>query len=319
MKLAEIPDNLLFSRQDPEDPRLGEFVRKDEDPSPFTLWGYADDEGISINGGRLGASEAPEHIRHWLYRMSPARSWPRKPLITDRGTWRPEKEKLEERHETVRQAARRIYEKDDSFLITLGGGHDYGFPDGAAFLDAFTQGAKPLILNFDAHLDVRPVDRGLSSGTPFRRLYEKFSRNFDFFEIGIQPHCNSPFHWEWAISQGATILTLETLRKENSPDGLRRALSECLEPDPKRPLWISLDMDAFSSREAPGCSASWPTGLSAEEMLFAWKWIFQSFDVRGLGVYEVSPPLDVGGKTSKLASLMIYQTLHEKLLRDSAG
>lgn len=312
MKLAPVSENLFFTRHDPEDPRLGEFVTTEVgEDALVTLWGNSDDEGIRLNSGRPGAADAPEDIRKYLYKMTPARTWPRTTLFKDLGDWQTVRTTLEERHEQGREAVREHYQNSRSFLLTLGGGHDYGYPDGAGFLDVFSTNTKPVILNFDAHLDVRPLDRGFSSGTPFRRLYENFPHKFDLIEIGLQPQCNSPFHWEWALSQGATLLTLETIRKQNSVDGLRAALEECLDPDPKRPLWLSLDMDAFSSREAPGCSASWPTGLNAEEVMTCWSWIFANFDVKGLGIYEVSPPLDSDGKTSKLAALMIYQTLGE--------
>lgn len=312
MKHTPVSENLLYTRHDPEDPRLGEFVETDEGRDTLvTLWGYPDDEGIQVNGGRPGAAKAPDEIRKYLYKMTPARSWPRTPLFFDAGNWEPHGSDLAVRHEQLRQAVHEHYQRSRSFLLTLGGGHDYGYPDGAGFLDFFSHRHKPILLNFDAHLDVRPLDRGISSGTPFRRLYETFPQKFDLVEIGLQPQCNSPFHWEWALSQGATLLTLETIRKRNAMDGLKTALEECLEPDRKRPLWISLDIDAFSSREAPGCSASWPTGLSVEEVIASWEWIFTSFDVKGLSIYEVSPPLDHDGKTAKLAALMIYQTLAE--------
>ncbi len=316
--LKTVSNELLFSRHDPEDPRLGEFVQTAiETTLHVTLWGYPDDEGIQVNGGRLGAAEAPDAIRKVLYRMTPGRNWPRSDLFLDLGNWQPGDFNLEQRHDLIRRAVAKHYQNNQSFLITLGGGHDFGFPDGAGFIDAFAQGTKPVIINFDAHLDVRPLDRGISSGTPFRRLYENFPSEFELIEVGIQPQCNSPFHLEWALSQGATILTLETIRNQNSVDGLRQALEEIINTDQKRPLWISLDIDAFSSREAPGCSASWPTGLSVEEMLRTWTWLFSTFDVKGLGIYEVSPPLDMDGKTSKLAALMIYQAIHE-LFRNRA-
>ncbi|PWU20051.1 MAG: formimidoylglutamase [Bdellovibrio sp.] len=320
MKFSPTPEHMLFSRHDPEDPRLGEFVSTEALPgatgiqAPITLWGYADDEGIQINGGRIGAAEGPDRIRHSLYRMTPFRHWPRINLFHDRGNIRPSHFSLEERHALGREAVRQHYREDPGFLVTLGGGHDYGFPDGAGFLDEFVHARpKPLILNFDAHLDVRPVDRGLTSGTPFRRLIEQFGTQFELVAIGIQPQCNSPFHWEWAISQGIQILTLETIRNQDGPGGLQMALSECLDVDSKRPVWISLDMDVFSSREAPGCSATWPTGLAAEEVLRLLPWIHSNFSVKGMGIYEVSPPLDQDGKTAKLAALVIYQALNQVL------
>ena len=83
-----IDQRLFFSKQDVEDPRLGDLV------SPVTIqqveqgvddlakhsWlfaGYPDDEGIGLNGGRLGARLGPEQVRQAFYKQTP----PTKQLI----------------------------------------------------------------------------------------------------------------------------------------------------------------------------------------------------------------------------------------------
>lgn len=308
--LQPADEKLFFSRQDPEDPRLGEFTIEDLGPEVLSLWGYPDDEGIRLNGGRPGASLAPEQIRRSLYRMTPARSWPRTCLIKDQGDWALEGMSLEDRGELIRQGVFEHHRERKSFLLSLGGGHDYGYPDGAGFLDAFRgQSQKPLILNFDAHLDVRPLDRGPTSGTPFRRLLENYPGEFEFIEVGIQNHCNSPFHWEWALRNGATIVPLEEIQQHR----LLASLQEVLEPNPERPLWLSLDIDCLNSSEAPGCSAPNASGLRVEDLQRLWPWLFESFSCKGLGIYEVSPPLDIDSRTSRTAALMIHASIHEIL------
>lgn len=310
--LQPCDESLLFSRSDPEDPRLGEFTLEDLGPEAVTLWGYPDDEGIRANGGRPGAALAPEQIRRCLYRMTPGRSWPRTCWVRDQGDWMISELSLEDRAELLRQAVAAHHQERKSFLVTLGGGHDYGFPDGAGFLEAFRTGSKrPLILNFDAHLDVRPLDRGITSGTPFRRLLESYRDEFDFIEVGIQNHCNSPFHWEWALQNGASVVGLEEILRH----GLLESLREVIEPDPQRPVFLSLDVDVLRSSEAPGCSAPNASGIGVRDLQMLWPWLFANFDVKGLGIYETSPPLDVDNRTSRVAALMIHQSIHECLKR----
>ena len=58
-----------------------------------------------------------------------------------------------------------------------------------------------------------------------------------------------------------------------------------------------------------GCSQSWPTGFTPNELLPLFDLIYKNTDVRVLGLYEVSPPLDQDGRTAKLAAQIIYQFL----------
>jgi formiminoglutamase len=75
----------------------------------------------------------------------------------------------------------------------------------------------------------------------------------------------------------------------------------------RRPTYISLDIDSFSTAYAMGCSQAWPTGFSPQELFPVLNVIFSRLDVQVLGVYEVSPPLDQDEKTVKLAAQVIHQ------------
>src|SRR5438477_12562249 len=61
----------------PDDPRLGEITEfwQGSDvslaPGRAVLIGFPQDEGVRRNGGRVGAAEAPNEIRRWLYRLTP--------------------------------------------------------------------------------------------------------------------------------------------------------------------------------------------------------------------------------------------------------
>ena len=305
MFLEPCPPDLFFSKKDPADQRLGDLTRgcsPDQlPPSSIVIWGAPDDEGIRLNGGRPGAALAPEAIRRVFYKMTPSSAtFPK--VLHDLGNI-PLTTSLAERHEISRCLALQLHTAGH-FCLSLGGGHDYGFPDSAGFVEAF-RSRNPLVINFDAHLDVRPSDQGFHSGTPFRRLLEAFAGQFEFWELGLQPQCNSLAHAAWAESQGAKLVFLEQLLTL-SPENLG------LSPDPKRPCFLSVDLDVFSSKEAPGCSQSWATGLLIESFLPWLDYLIRSFDVRGLGFYETSPPLDTDNRTSKLTALLMFHALSQQ-------
>jgi formiminoglutamase len=303
MRLETPPSDLFFKKNDPADPRLGERART-VDPRDLTapapvLWGAPDDEGIRLNGGRPGAALAPNEIRRAFYKMTPPPRGPFPAEIFDVGNLSLSGS-LADRHERARALSEELHRKSH-FTLSLGGGHDYGFPDAAGFVEVY-QNQKPLVINFDAHLDVRPVDKGPHSGTPFRRLLEGFPKKFEFWELGLQPQCNSRAHADWAEAQDTHLVFLEDLRAR-APEILWP------ETDAKRPCFISLDLDVFSSKEAPGCSASYATGLLVEDFLIWLEFLMTSFNVRGIGFYEVSPPLDSDNRTSKLAALILFHAL----------
>lgn len=305
---------LFFSKSDPNDIRLGDLVKSAsiESISPlqgFGICGYADHEGIAMNGGRTGAAAAPPQIRQFLYKMTPPTSRPPTQPLYDVGDIGADGS-LAERHLAAEEV---IYKLQTGGLrtLSLGGGHDYGYPDTSAFLRAQVQlspQSRPLVINFDAHLDVRPTTHGHHSGTPFYRLLEAYRDRFHFIEIGLQPQCNSPFHRIWAQQNGAHLFDLQDIHRNG---GLSRILNHpVFTAIPARtPVFISFDIDSLCSAEAPGCSQSWTTGLKLQDYLDFFALLKQQHDIRGLGIYEVSPPLDIGHLTSKAAALIAYHYL----------
>ncbi|MEK2645338.1 formimidoylglutamase [Bdellovibrio sp. BCCA] len=310
-----IDKHLLFTKNDKEDPRLGECVQPLSKPDlqkisehdfDFAILGLPDDEGIALNGGRPGAQAAPREVRFYLYKMTPHLASIRLPKILDLGDLADKEKPLGDRHEKARETARALAASGKRW-ISLGGGHDYGYCDGAGFLDVFKDNA--VLINFDAHMDVRPTDKGFNSGTPFHRVLSEFKGHVDFAEVGIQNQCNSQAHITWAKNHGASVFTLDQVNAE----GLLPVLKNFMKDKEKKKVFLSIDIDAFTSNEAPGCSQSWTTGLFTKEFLESFLWLNREFDVRGIGIYEVSPPLDQDNRTSKLAALIAHNFIFANL------
>lgn len=320
-QLQPAPTHVFSSRKDPDDLRLGDLTlfsnqvlssknRLMTFQESFVILGYPDDEGIRINGGRPGAALGPDSIRQLFYKTTPTNARTNQNLICDLGNISNSSE-LGLRHQFAQSLTTALF-KSQKKVITLGGGHDYGFPDTAAFLEAqfaSKEKVKPLIINFDAHLDVRPTDRGLSSGTPFFRLLEAYDhRLFDFVEVGIQPQCNSTKHFEYLRKKNIEVLFHDQVSVKN----LAKTITLGRNKKNLRPCFISLDIDAFHSSEAPGCSQSWPLGFKLENFLPVFDFLLAKTNVCGLGIYEVSPPLDFNMNTQRLAALIMHRYLFAK-------
>lgn len=303
--------DLFFKSEKTGDPRMGEislpFNGNEPGPGDFVLAGYPDDEGILLNSGRVGAAQAPDAIRSRFYKTSLSQNHLNQTQLIDLGNLSSQLS-LGERHEAGKQVSQKCIEAGARW-IGLGGGHDYGYPDGAGFLLANRESKlKPLIINFDAHLDVRPLDKGLSSGTPFYRLLtDNHLPEFDFFEIGIQKQCNSTEHIRWAKDHGAQILFYEDMILSGDPP-LQYMLSHLAESMIKpRPCFISVDIDCFSTAYAMGCSQSWPMGFRPEDIIPLIGILQKNLNAQALGIYEVSPPLDRDECTVKLATQILYE------------
>lgn len=308
MRTLPTPTNLFFSKNDPKDIRLGDLAQS-LDPQQnlhlnvFYILGYPDDEGIKLNGGRLGAAQAPNKIREYFYKMTPNSAHPTEKIFDLGNT--PIDIPLADRHQTAKQIVSKVL-SSNSRIISFGGGHDYGYPDTSAFVAHYkAQGVKPVVINLDAHLDVRPTTNGFNSGTPFHRLLTEHQNDCHFLEVGIQPQCNSVAHREWAQQHQAYVFDLNQTDSESS-------LLSLLEKEPlknlnsKTPCFVSFDIDAITSSEGGGCSQAWTTGLKFDHYLSFFKKLNHKFDLRGLGIYEVSPTLDIDNRTSKMAALAAY-------------
>ena len=214
---------------DPDDSRIGHLLANSRDsgesksPSNSTpkihLLGYPDDEGISLNGGRPGAHLGPDSIRQFLFRMTPPPQKSRDLPLFDLGNLNIKDLSLEERHLSAQSIAEESL-KSGARWMSFGGGHDYGFPDTSAFVEFCLKSMpeqRPLVINIDAHLDVRPLNKGLTSGTPFYRLLEKHHSKIDFIEIGPQNHCNSQAHLTWCRKKGGRVLFWDDIQNSDQP------------------------------------------------------------------------------------------------------
>lgn len=247
----------------------------------LVILSHADDEGVRLNNGRPGASEGPERILHFLGRMVLQTKSPQIFVLSDRKTHL----RLSERHEAAEQIASKVLSMGYR-LITLGGGHDYGFPDASAFLK--TGGSK--VLNIDAHMDVRPVlDDKLNSGTAFSRLIERFSGRC-LVEWGIQYQTNSESQLHWAQKQGTKVFSFEKPLPRLSGS-----------------VGLSICLDAFAGIR--GVSAPQFLGLDPMQGLQA----IRRYGKRSswLGLYECSPSLDPQTHDSaRLAAALAYHFIH---------
>jgi formiminoglutamase len=311
MSLFALPEKkVFFTKNDPDDLRLGDVVVAQSNWETVTnqlvIVGYSDDRGIQANGGRVGAKEGPLGIRQILYKLVAPETF--KNQISDIGDFSNQKD-LSSDQETVIHVLDTLNEKKNK-ILSLGGGHDWAFCDVSSFISRELKNKKrPLVINIDAHLDVRSDANGVNSGTPFFKALEKFPKQFDLVQIGIQPYCNSRKHIEYAKKHGVKIFMKDVVDSR----GVHMIMEEIHKTYTGQPIFLSLDIDAISATEAPGCSQSWPGGLSFLSVKMILESLKKMSTWNHMGIYEVSPPLDVQRITQKSAALAAYEFLSQRV------
>jgi formiminoglutamase len=299
-------DNVFYTRNDPNDPRMGECVSRDPNDyghADIVVLGCPQDEGVRRNHGREGVAKAPNAIRSQFYRLTPMNIRKRIFDIGDTdvsGT-------LEEIHDRQTQIVGKIL-SDGKRLIVLGGGNDISYADGRAMANVYTRDFW-IGINIDSHLDVR-ADQPRNSGTPYRNLLdEKFLRPDYFYESGYQSHFCSPVYFNYIRDLGVNRISLELLRSRQEADlELKESIKQkFIGHSSSMNTFFGFDMDAVRMSDAPGTSAPSPLGLKAGEFIQLVKYAASLANTRIIEFTEVNPNFDIDDRTTKLVAIGMHR------------
>jgi formiminoglutamase len=297
----------------PDDPRLGEIIeiwRGDAAAlraGRAVLIGFAQDEGVRRIGGRVGAANAPNEIRRWLYRLTPGDPTSERDLTDvpplDVGNVRIAGN-LEETQTALAEVVAGVV-RAGAVPIVLGGGHEtvYG-----VFLGYAAAGLPIGIVNIDAHLDVRPrIDGNGHSGSPFRQALEHATAPLARYVcLGAQPHATSREHVLYLREHGGIVRWQEDLRP-----GLAHHLA--VEGERMAGLGlsvhVSVDADAVNMAEVPGVSAPNPFGLAGAEVIAAARLAGRAPEIAGLDLVEINPHYDRDGQSARWGAVLIWNFL----------
>lgn len=274
------------------------FGLQDYDEATHVIIGCPQNEGVRRNNGRAGASEAPHGIRAHLYRLqTPQQS---EINLFDAGDVI-ETDSLEKAHKALTASVSNFL-KDGKKVIVLGGGNDISYAD----VRALSKIEKEICaINIDAHLDMR-IANEMTSGTPYRKLIEDgYLETNHFFEFGIRSESNSSFYLENAEKLGVHIYHYLQLLENGVTESFQNILDEIRD----MPFFLGLDMDSIQAADAPGVSASSPTGFSAREVTELIQLARQKENLRLFEITEVNPQYDIDNRTVKLAAQFIYRFL----------
>ncbi len=274
----------------------------------LVLLGFACEEGVKRNLGRLGAKQGPEHLRKALANLPLSLNQPCH--IWDAGTIFCDNDDLEKAQLHLGKAVAALRERG-AFVIVLGGGHEVAWGNFQGIAASLPKKKNSIsILNFDAHFDLRPLlpdDKG-SSGTSFLQIQghckkENIASSYACF--GLQPFGNTKSLFETAQSINATHCLAETMI--HHPELAHEALGTWLAS--AQQIHLTLCLDVFSAAHAPGVSAPQALGMSPHELLPFFRQALESGKVIGFDIAELNPTYDRDEQTAKLAAHFVREVI----------
>jgi formiminoglutamase len=204
-------------------------------------------------------------------------------------------------------------------VIGIGGGHEIAwatYQGIASALQADARLARLGVLNFDAHLDMRPLllreGRALgSSGTPFRQIAAArvaAGLGFRYLCVGASRAANTAalvaaarsrdVHIAWDTDcEGpaleTTIEQLGTFVRDSSA------------------LYLTVCLDVLPAAVAPGVSAPAALGLAPAALVAMLRAALAAAGGAGIPVIadlaEFAPPLDADGRTARIAARLVFE------------
>ncbi|MGN0711075.1 MAG: formimidoylglutamase [Anaerovoracaceae bacterium] len=272
----------------------------------FAFIGFCSEQGVKRNKGREGTALAPDFIRRQMSNL-PC-TFCREVKLYDAGNIICDEITLETGQRLLAAAVEKI-RRLGLFPIVLGGGHETTLGTFQGLLsDLKMDDEKPDlgIINFDAHFDLRPYEKGGSSGTMFLQMADicrKENMDYHYLPLGIQRHSNTVKLFKTAKELGVDYVLAKDFNPGNVANVLEKVDTFLY---PCKSTYITICTDVFSSAFAPGVSATQSFGLDPEVVMPVLKHILRTRKVRGFDICEISPRFDQDNTTANLGAVLIF-------------
>ena len=297
------------------------------------LIGFACDQGVRRNQGRVGARAAPPLIRQVFAALPVIAELQQRfdgqlpDLLGDAGDiYCHDNDGFAER--ALEEAQLKYADKVSHIIqqgglpIGLGGGHAIAYGSFLGLWQALQQtdvtndtDALPRIgiINFDAHLDIRQSDVA-TSGTPFRQIAEHLGEQgqpFNYCCIGVSRFSNTAALFDRAEQLGVHIISDEECTNKKWKKIAAQIDTFINEVDV---VYLTIDMDCLPSSVVPGVSAPAAYGINLAFVERALKLILSSGKVKVADIAEINPTFDVDGRSCKVAARLLATIIEQHLL-----
>jgi formiminoglutamase len=277
----------------------------------LTLLGYACDEGVKRNQGRIGAAKGPDAIRSALAKMP--NHLTENTHLYDLGNVGCDDGDMEAAQIRLAEAVQQLLQHK-CLPILLGGGHDIAYGHYKGIRQFLGREKRIGIINFDAHFDLRANETGNNSGTPFFQIAQDCAAEgsaFHYLCLGIRKDANTSVLFRTARDLGVGFIEKDRFNLFYLEEVRQKLLQFMGKVDF---IYTSIDIDGFSSAYAPGASSPYPNGYAPEVVFEVLRNIVGSEKLIGIDVAEMNPTYDIDHQTAKLAAALMHFAIHETAL-----
>lgn len=267
--------------------------------------GFASDEGVRRNHGRVGAAEGPASLRKALSSLPTLDDTP----LYDAGTVDVVDGDLEGAQARYAEQLAALLDAGH-FPVGLGGGHEIAYATFQGLAKHLgTRRPRVAVVNIDAHFDLRRQERG-SSGTPFLQILEHaqgMDLDVRYCVFGISAASNTRLLFQTADEHHVHYVCDDELGVLDLPRRIADLQSVLADVDV---IYQTIDMDSMPHAVTPGVSAPAARGVALDVVEPILDAVAATGKVRVLDIAELSPPHDHDGVTARVAARLIHRVTH---------
>lgn len=259
------------------------------------LIGFASDEGVKRNQGRVGAAEGPKLLRGAMANL-PVGSVS---TLVDLGDVACTDENLEDAHETYAGISANAI--GAGRVIGFGGGHEIAYGSYLGLRRAMPN-ATIGILNFDAHFDLRD-ERRPTSGTSFLAALQDGGAKTKYAVMGISRAANTQALFYRASEMGCSVRLDEAMTVTQITESAEQIQGWLAGVDA---LYITICLDVLPASVAPGVSAPSARGVALDVLEPLVQFAARSGKLRIADVAELNPTYDIDNRTARTAARLVW-------------
>lgn len=283
------------------------------EPPGTVLLGLASDIGVTRNSGRAGAAEGPAALRRALGNLA----WHGGPddRLFDAGDIACAGDDLEAAQDEYATLLAGLLRAGHA-PIGMGGGHEiaWGAYQG---IERALRGHGRLerlgIINFDAHLDMRRLQKPGqgTSGTPFLQIAEARAAaglEFRYLCIGAAEPANTPALLQRAGAHGAQVVLDVDAGHPAVETRLREFIAD------SSAIYVTFCLDVLPPAVVPGVSAPSGLGVALHRAIALLRETLRCCGHRTPAsklllsdVAELNPKFDPDGRTARTAARIVYE------------